>query len=60
MKTRLVIDENTVYEIDEDCLSKRRSEERMNCNNMDDKQNNSCNMNSRNRSNYSNRLYNSR
>lgn len=57
MKTRLVIDENTVYEVDEDCLSRRQSEGKTvcrECSEKDSKLNNRNSMNNRNRSNYNN------
>lgn len=59
MKTRLIIDENTVYEVDEECLSRRRSEEKESCkeyNIVFDEENNRRHINNRNRNKYNNRF----
>lgn len=38
MKTRLIIDDNTVYEIDEECLGRMNKENRCRCDNYMDRE----------------------
>ena len=60
MKTRLVIDDNTVYEIDEDCLDRKKKDKNSCCKDNSEPANNRYNNCNRNYGKYGNNCVNNR